>query len=69
MPTQIVTEYLLRIFGNPARVRGILYASALTGQVSAVLDVSNAHCVAGNKRSRTTGCGSVSSQAPFAPAR
>ena len=44
VPTQIVTEYLLRIFGNGALVDGLLYASALTGRVSAVLDVPASRC-------------------------
>jgi hypothetical protein len=40
VPTQVMTEYLLRIF-RKGEVDGILYPSALTGDVSAVLSVSN----------------------------
>lgn len=45
VPTQIVTEYLLRIFGDGALVDGLQYASALTGCGSAVLDVPASRCV------------------------
>ncbi len=45
VPTQIVTEYLLRVFGNGEFVDGLLYASAITGRVSAVLDVPASRCV------------------------
>jgi hypothetical protein len=45
VPTQIVTEYLLRIFGHGELVKGLLYKSSLTGGVSAVLDVPNDRCV------------------------
>jgi len=46
VPTQIVTEYLLRIFLGGKGVDGLLYASALTGEVCAVLDVPHDRCVA-----------------------
>jgi hypothetical protein len=45
VPTQIVTEYLLRIFAKGQRVAGLLYASALTGDTSIVLDVLHDQCV------------------------
>jgi len=45
VPTQIVTEYLLRIFLDGEGVDGLLYASALTGEVCAVLDVPYDRCV------------------------
>jgi HEPN/RES N-terminal domain 1/RES domain len=45
VPTQVVTEYLLRIFGNGRAVCGILYPSALTGAACVVLDVPNERCV------------------------
>ena len=45
VPTQIVTEYLLRIFGDGENIDGMLYSSALTGRVSAVLDVPADRCV------------------------
>jgi hypothetical protein len=45
VPTQIVTEYLLRIFAKGQLVAGLLYASDLTGDASAVLDVPRDRCV------------------------
>jgi len=45
VPTQIVTEYLLRIFAKGQLVTGLLYPSALTGASSAVLDIPHDHCV------------------------
>ncbi len=45
VPTQVVTEYLLRIFAKGKLVVGLLYASALTGNPSIVLDVPHDHCV------------------------
>lgn len=45
VPTQVVTEYLLKVFGHGQLVAGLLYKSSLTGDVSAVLDISNDHCV------------------------
>jgi len=45
VPTQIVTEYLLRIFAKGQPVAGLLYPSALTGDTSAVLDVPHDNCV------------------------
>jgi hypothetical protein len=45
VPTQIVTEYLLRIFAKGKLLTGLLYPSALTGATSAVLDIPHDHCV------------------------
>lgn len=45
VPTQIVTECLLRIFLRGDVVRGLRYPSAVTGGVNVVLDVSNGDCV------------------------
>jgi len=45
VPTQIVTEYLLRIFNDGTLIDGLLYSSSQTGKASAVLDVPNERCV------------------------
>jgi hypothetical protein len=45
VPTQVVTEFLLRIFLDGRAVVGLLYPSAQTGVVSAVLDVPNERCM------------------------
>jgi hypothetical protein len=45
VPTQVVTEYLLRIFGNGKVVSGLLYPSTLTGAPCVVLDVPHGRCV------------------------
>jgi hypothetical protein len=45
VPTQVVTEYLLRIFAKGKLVVGLLYGSALTGDPSIVLDVPHDQCV------------------------
>lgn len=45
VPTQIVTEYLLRIFGNGKLVIGLAYPSTLTKTPCVVLDVPNERCV------------------------
>ncbi len=45
VPTQIVCEYLLRIFRPDLRIVGLIYPSALTGQDCVVLDVPNDRCV------------------------
>jgi hypothetical protein len=45
VPTQIVTEYLLRAHHGGTLVQGLLYPSSLTGAVCAVLDIPNARCV------------------------
>jgi hypothetical protein len=45
VPTQVVTEYLLRIFGDGKSDSGLLYPSALTGAVCIVLDVPHERCV------------------------
>ncbi len=43
VPTQIVTEYLLKIF-RAGEVDGILFRSAVNGEVDVVLDVPNERC-------------------------
>lgn len=46
VPTQILTEYFLRVFAEGAVVEGILYPSATRdGGVSVVLDVPQTRCV------------------------
>jgi hypothetical protein len=45
VPTQVMTEYLLRIFLDGQVISGILYPSAQTGRVSAALEVQNVSCV------------------------
>jgi hypothetical protein len=45
VPTQVVTEYLLRIFGDGKVISGLLYPSTLTGAVCIVLDVPHERCV------------------------
>lgn len=45
VPTQVVTEYLLRIYRGGDAVDGLLYASSLTGETCVVLDVTNDRCV------------------------
>jgi hypothetical protein len=45
VPTQVMTEYLLKVFMNGEVVSGIQYRSALTGQVSVALEVPNSACV------------------------
>jgi hypothetical protein len=45
VPTQVVTEYLLRIFAKGQLVAGLRYASALTGDPCVVLDVSHDRCI------------------------
>jgi len=45
VPTQIVTEYLLRVFAKGQLITGLLYASVLTNDTSVVLDVSHDQCV------------------------
>jgi hypothetical protein len=45
VPTQVVTEYLLRVHRGGAVVQGLLYPSSLTGTACAVLDVPNDRCV------------------------
>jgi len=45
VPTQVVTEYLLRVYGRDRPVLGMLYSSALTGRPSVVLDIPNGCCV------------------------
>ena len=45
VPTQIITEYLLRVYEEGSLVMGLLYRSAITGGVNAVLDVPNSCCV------------------------
>ncbi|HVM35179.1 MAG TPA: HEPN-associated N-terminal domain-containing protein [Actinomycetota bacterium] len=45
VPTQILTEYFLKVFLNGEAVTGLLYPSAQTGRASAVMDVDHQHCV------------------------
>lgn len=45
VPTQIVTEYLLRVHGNGHSAKGLIYQSSLTKRACLVLDVPNDHCV------------------------
>jgi hypothetical protein len=45
VPTQIVTEYLLKVFGDGILVQGLLFASSLTQGTCVVLDVGNEGCV------------------------
>ncbi|WP_405686272.1 HEPN-associated N-terminal domain-containing protein [Streptomyces sp. NBC_01387] len=46
VPTQIVTEYLLRVFGRERPIDGLVYASATSrdGRCT-VLDIPQAHCL------------------------
>jgi HEPN/RES N-terminal domain 1/RES domain len=45
VPTQVVTEYLLRIFAKGQLIVGLLYPSRLTGEPCVVLDVPHNRCV------------------------
>lgn len=45
VPTQIVTEYLLKVFGDGTLVQGLLFASSFTQGTCVVLDVGNEACV------------------------
>ncbi|MDP9302111.1 MAG: HEPN-associated N-terminal domain-containing protein [Actinomycetota bacterium] len=45
VPTQVLSEYLLRIFRPGVEIAGLLYRSALSGELAAVLDVSHDRCV------------------------
>lgn len=45
VPTQVMTEYLLRIRFGGGQIAGLLYPSAMNGRMSAVLDVKNDDCV------------------------
>ena len=45
VPTQVLTEYLLKVFLDGQVVVGLLYPSAQTDGVSAVLEVSHDHCI------------------------
>jgi hypothetical protein len=45
VPTQVVTEYLLRIYAKGRLVAGLLYPSALTSAPCVVLDVPHDRCV------------------------
>ena len=45
VPTQIVTEYLLRVHGNGESSKGLIYRSCLTKEACLVLDVPNNDCV------------------------
>lgn len=45
VPTQVLTEYLLRIHGDGTTYVGLLYNSSITGRQCVVLDIPNDHCV------------------------
>lgn len=45
VPTQILVEYILRIFRGEGAVQGIVYHSAATGKSSMVFDIPNERCV------------------------
>ena len=45
VPTQIVTEYLLRVHGGGDRIRGLVYRSLLAEGACVALDVPNDHCI------------------------
>ena len=45
VPTQIVTEYFFRVYGNGVSPKGLIYRSSLTGKDCLVLDIPNDDCV------------------------
>ena len=46
VPTQVLTEFFLRVYGQPDQpLDGIVYTSATTGDPCVVLDVTNQRCV------------------------
>ena len=45
VPTQVVTEYLLRVHGGGNRAKGLVYRSSLTEGLCAALDIQNDHCI------------------------
>jgi hypothetical protein len=46
VPTQVLTEFFLRVYGQPDEsLDGIVYRSAVTGEPAVVLDVTNSRCV------------------------
>lgn len=45
VPTQVLSEYLLRIFRPGVEIAGLLYRSSLSGDVAAVLDIPHDRCV------------------------
>lgn len=47
VPTQILTEYLLKVHHQEEsdNIQGLMYTSAVTGKPCVVLDVSNEHCI------------------------
>ena len=45
VPTQIVTEYLLRVHSNGESPRGLIYKSYLADEECLVLDIPNDHCI------------------------
>lgn len=45
VPTQIVTEYMLHVYGDGKSVDGLMYRSSLTGESCVVLDVPNERCI------------------------
>jgi hypothetical protein len=44
VPTQVLTEYLLKILDRPSCPVGLLYRSAIDNQVSVVMNVPREHC-------------------------
>ena len=50
VPTQMLTEYLLRVYGRGDRARGLVYQSSIAEGSCVVLDIRNDHCIdAGNR--------------------
>lgn len=48
VPTQVLTEYFVRVHGgreNRPPIHGLIYRSSLTGEDAIVLDIDNEHCV------------------------
>lgn len=48
VPTQVLTEYLVRVHGGRGGrppIHGLIYRSSLTGDDAIVLDIDNEHCV------------------------
>jgi RES domain-containing protein len=45
VPTQVVTEYLLRILGADSDIAGLVYPSSITNEDCIVLDIPNSRCV------------------------
>jgi hypothetical protein len=45
VPTQVLTEFFLRVHGGTDRVEGLIYKSTVNGGEAIVLDVPNERCV------------------------